>query len=136
MKPLSRIRQALVRRFRRWVNRRTRPAGEVRLDHKRLYIFPSAAGFGFLVVEAMWWLLATNFENNLVFMLSFLLAARCRRVLGIDISPKMIARAEQLRQRRGADTWCDLSFRVGDVSRLDGVGDGAFDVATVAMGLH
>lgn len=75
MKPLARIRQAFVRRFRRWVNRRTRPTGEVRLDHKRLYIFPSGAGFGFLVVVAMLWLLATNFENNLVFMLSFLLAA-------------------------------------------------------------
>lgn len=75
MKPLFRIRQALVRRFRRWVTRRTRPASEVRLDHRRLYIFPSAAGFGFLVVVAMLWLLATNFENNLIFMLSFLLLA-------------------------------------------------------------
>ena len=76
MNPLSRIRQALHRRFRRWVDRRTLPVSECRLDHKRLYIFPSRAGFGFLVLVAALWLLATNFENNLVFVLCFLLLSQ------------------------------------------------------------
>lgn len=75
MNPLYRIRQAFVRRFRRWVDRRTRPVGEAFLDHRRLYIFPSKAGFGFLLLVLAMWLLATNFENNLVFMLCFLLLA-------------------------------------------------------------
>lgn len=75
MNPLSGIRQALRRRYRRWVDRRTRLEIECRLDHRRLYILPSKAGFGFLVLVAALWLLATNFENNLIFMLCFLLLA-------------------------------------------------------------
>lgn len=75
MNPLSGIRQALGRRYRRWIDRRTRPVAVARLNHRRLYILPSAAGFGFLALVAALWLLATNFENNLVFLLSFLLLA-------------------------------------------------------------
>ena len=72
---LSRIRQALYRRFRRWIDRRSPLESECRLDHRRLYILPSKAGFGFLILVAALWLLATNFENNLIFMLCFLLVA-------------------------------------------------------------
>ena len=75
MNPLSRIRQVLHSRYRQWIDRRTRPVSEACLDRRRLYIFPSKAGFGFLVLVLALWLLATNFENNLVFMLSFLLLA-------------------------------------------------------------
>ena len=75
MNPLSGIRQALRRRYRRWVDRRARPVAVARLNHRRLYILPSGAGLGFLVLAAALWLLATNFENNLVFMLCFLLLA-------------------------------------------------------------
>jgi uncharacterized protein (DUF58 family) len=75
MNPLSRIRHAVRRRHRRWIDRRTEPQNEWHLNHRRLYILPSKAGYGFLVVVAALWLLATNFENNLVFMLCFLLLA-------------------------------------------------------------
>lgn len=75
MNPWSRSRQALRRRYRRWIDRRTPVVSECRLDHRRLYIFPSKAGAGFLVLAAALWLLATNFENNLVFILCFLLLA-------------------------------------------------------------
>jgi len=75
MNPLSRTRQALRRRFNWWIDRRTRIEDEARLDHRRLYILPSRTGLGFLVLVAALWLLATNFENNLVFMLCFLMLA-------------------------------------------------------------
>jgi uncharacterized protein (DUF58 family) len=75
MSPLSKIRQALRRRFGIWIDRRTRLESESHLNHKRLYILPSKAGLGFLVLIFALWLLATNFENNLVFMLCFLLLA-------------------------------------------------------------
>jgi uncharacterized protein (DUF58 family) len=75
MSPLSGIRQALRRRFGQWIDRRTRLESECHLNHRRLYILPSKAGFGFLVLVFALWLLATNFENNLVFMLCFLLLA-------------------------------------------------------------
>lgn len=72
---LSRCRQALRHRYRRWVDRRTPVESESRLDHRRLYILPAKAGLGFGVLVVALWLLATNFENNLVFILSFLLLA-------------------------------------------------------------
>jgi uncharacterized protein (DUF58 family) len=75
MKPLAGIRKAWRSRFRRWIDRRTRAVSEIHLDHRRLYIFPSRAGFGFLLLVLALWVLATNFENNLVFMLCFLLLA-------------------------------------------------------------
>jgi uncharacterized protein (DUF58 family) len=75
MNPLRRVRQIARQRFRQWIDRRTQPVDLVRLDHRRLYIFPSKAGFGFLVLVAALWLLATNFENNLIFVLCFLLMA-------------------------------------------------------------
>lgn len=75
MQPLHRVKQALRRRYRRWIDRRTRPVDECRLDYRQLYILPSKAGFGFLVVVGALWLLATNFENNLIFILCFLLVA-------------------------------------------------------------
>jgi len=65
--------------------------------------------------------------------LSFQLAGRCRRVLGIDYSPRQLARAEQLRTRHGLHR---VSFEVGDASVLGGIPDDSFDVATVSMGLH
>lgn len=75
MRPLTRVRQALRQRYRRWIDRRTQPVDACLLDYHRLYIFPSKAGFGFLALVAALWLLATNFENNLVFVLCFLLVA-------------------------------------------------------------
>ncbi len=65
--------------------------------------------------------------------LTFQLAQRCTRVLGIDHSPAMISRAEALRMERRFE---HVAFRVGDVTDLDGIADREFDVATVAMGLH
>lgn len=75
MQPLQRVKQALRRRYRRWIDRRTQVVDECLLNYRRLYILPSKAGFGFLVLVGALWLLATNFENNLIFMLCFLLLA-------------------------------------------------------------
>jgi uncharacterized protein (DUF58 family) len=75
MQLLNRARQALRRNYRRWIDRRTPLVDERRLDYRRLYILPSKAGFGFLVLVGALWLLATNFENNLIFILCFLLLA-------------------------------------------------------------
>jgi uncharacterized protein (DUF58 family) len=75
MRPLSRIRQLSKRYFQRWIDRRTQPVRECHLNHRRLYILPSKAGFGFLGLVFALWLLGTNYENNLVFALCFLLLA-------------------------------------------------------------
>lgn len=65
--------------------------------------------------------------------LTFQLAQRCTHVTGVDHSPSMIRRAEWMRIIKRFE---HVGFRVGDAAALEGVGDGEFDVATVAMGLH
>ncbi len=65
--------------------------------------------------------------------LTFQLARRCERVVGIDRSERMIARARQLMARRELG---EVDFQVGDATDLNTFVPGSFDVATVAMGLH
>jgi len=65
--------------------------------------------------------------------LAFALASRCKTVVGVDLSPRMVAFAEAERARRDVR---NLRFEVGDASRLDGFEDRSFDHATVVMGLH
>ncbi len=65
--------------------------------------------------------------------LTFALAERCTSVLGVDLSEKMIARARALQQRRQRE---GVSFQVADAANLSLYSSAAFDVATVAMGLH
>ncbi|WP_227718243.1 DUF58 domain-containing protein [Microbulbifer sp. Q7] len=57
----------------RWLNRRLPPAQSLTLDHRTLFILPSGAGMGLLLVIFLLWLLGTNYENNLVLALAFLL---------------------------------------------------------------
>lgn len=61
-------------RFREWVNRRIPPAREVTLDQRRIFIFPSLAGLFFLCVLLVMLIASINFENNLSYALTFLLA--------------------------------------------------------------
>jgi ubiquinone/menaquinone biosynthesis C-methylase UbiE len=65
--------------------------------------------------------------------LTFQLARRCERVVGVDLSEKMITRARQLADRHGLG---EVAFQVGDATDLGRFVAGSFDVATVAMGLH
>ncbi|WP_346836975.1 DUF58 domain-containing protein [Microbulbifer sp. SAOS-129_SWC] len=59
----------------RWLQRRAPAARRVTLDHSRLFILPTRAGLAFLMVVIILWLLGTNYENNLVFALTFLLVS-------------------------------------------------------------
>jgi uncharacterized protein (DUF58 family) len=68
------LRQRARQRFREWVNRRIPPARSVTLDQKRIFIFPSRAGFFFFACLLLMLLTAINYENNMSFALTFLLA--------------------------------------------------------------
>ena len=69
------IKSLFRRRFWRWIQRRLKPQREQTLNNKKLFIFPSRAGFGFLGFAFLLWLVGTNYENNLVLGLAFLLTA-------------------------------------------------------------
>lgn len=62
-------------RWRRWLDRRIPPARRVTLNHGNLFVFPSRHGGGYLLMAALVWIGATNFQNNLVLALCFLLLA-------------------------------------------------------------
>ncbi|MBY6213140.1 DUF58 domain-containing protein [Microbulbifer agarilyticus] len=63
----------LQQRWLRWLNRRLPPASTLTLNHRKLFVLPTAAGMGFLLLIVLLWLLGTNYENNLVLALVFML---------------------------------------------------------------
>lgn len=67
--------RALQKRFRYWLARRIPEADRVVLNHRNLFILPTRAGVGFVMLLALLWLVATNYENNLIFAITFLLTA-------------------------------------------------------------
>lgn len=69
------LRASLQSNYHRWLDRRLPEVVSCRLRNRRLFIFPSAAGGLFAALLAVLWLTATNFENNLIFGLTFLLAS-------------------------------------------------------------
>ena len=72
--PANGIRSRLRQRFRQWVNRRIPPARSVTLDQKRIFIFPSRVGMFFGLSLLVMLLTAINYQNNMSYALTFLLA--------------------------------------------------------------
>ncbi|MFA5547312.1 MAG: DUF58 domain-containing protein [Porticoccaceae bacterium] len=75
MTPLAWLRSRYQRWFHGWLARRIPEEQEVVLNRRRIFILPSRAGFAFLGVVALLWLVATNYQNNLVFAFAALLAS-------------------------------------------------------------
>ena len=65
----------IQRRFDLWLEKRLPRVASAFLNTRSLFVFPSRAGLSFLLVIALLWLLATNYENNIVFALGALLGA-------------------------------------------------------------
>ncbi len=66
---LSRWRQQMLR----WMDRRAPLARQHKLTHKNLYVFPNRQGLLFLILVAVIWVMGTNYQNNLILGLSYLL---------------------------------------------------------------
>ncbi|MEZ5483398.1 MAG: DUF58 domain-containing protein [Porticoccaceae bacterium] len=62
-------------RLDRWFKKRLPPANLIQLSSRRLFIFPTRAGFVWLGLLLLSWLVATNYENNVVFGFTCLLTA-------------------------------------------------------------
>lgn len=60
-------------RFFNWVDKRAPEQTEHRLHRKNLYTFPTLMGFAYLLLAILIWLLGTNYQNNLILSLSYLL---------------------------------------------------------------
>ena len=62
-------------RYQQWLDRRIPRSASVQLSQRNLFIFLSRHGFYFLLLDALLWIGATNYQNNLIFALSFLILA-------------------------------------------------------------
>lgn len=58
-----------------WLNRRIPPTREVTLNQKRVFIFPSWMGLGYLVTALLLFVAGINYENSLILNFSFLLGS-------------------------------------------------------------
>lgn len=65
----------LRRQYQRWLDKRIPSQHQIRLNQRRLFIFPSRQGFYFLLVLLLLLIAAINYQNNLVYALTFLLAS-------------------------------------------------------------
>jgi len=63
------------RRYQAWLDRRIPRCSSVQLSQRNVFIFLSRHGLYFLVLDALLWVGATNYQNNLIYALSFLLLA-------------------------------------------------------------
>lgn len=61
-------------RLARWIDKRVPAAASVTLDRRRIFIFPSRVGFFFFASLLIMLIAAINYENNMSYALTFLLA--------------------------------------------------------------
>jgi len=69
------VRRWFRARFDRYLARTIPRQTKIRLSQKRLFILPTAAGWGYAVAAILIWLLGTNYENNLALALAYFLFA-------------------------------------------------------------
>ena len=68
-------RAAWETRFYRWVDQRTPHASAISLNRKNLYTFPNFSGLLYWVVTLVIWALGTNYQNNLILALAYLMVS-------------------------------------------------------------
>jgi len=71
----SKIFNFVSQRFERWLNKRVPVDQKQQLTSKNIFIFPSKFGFLYLFFILLLFLLATNYQNNLILFLSYVLAS-------------------------------------------------------------
>lgn len=73
--PLAHWRQTWEQRFYRWIDKRTPRTQQALLNRKNLYTFPNLTGGLYLLVMLVIWMLGTNYQNNLILALAYLMAS-------------------------------------------------------------
>lgn len=70
------MRSALAARYDRWLDRRIPQAQDVKLDQRRIFIFPTRAGLLYFALLALLLVTAINYQNNAIYLLAFMLAGQ------------------------------------------------------------
>jgi len=63
------------KRFDRWLSRRVPSSFEHKLSSRNIFIMPTRFGFAYLFFDILLFLLGTNYQNNTILLLSYLLAS-------------------------------------------------------------
>jgi len=75
----SAIKQAskkiINKRFDRWLSRRVPSRFQHKLSNRNIFILPTRFGFSYLIFDVLLFLLGTNYQNNIILLLSYLLAS-------------------------------------------------------------
>ena len=102
------------RNFRRFLTKRIPATNEQLLNMRSLFVIPSKAGAGFIVLIFLCWLMATNFTNNLVhiftyFLLSLMIIVMHRshgNLSGVKVRALKVQPAFE-----GESLWIDIQLR-------------------------
>jgi uncharacterized protein (DUF58 family) len=62
-------------RFERWLSQRVPSRFQHKLSNKNIFILPTRFGFAYLFFDILLFLLGTNYQNNIILLLSYLLAS-------------------------------------------------------------
>lgn len=62
-------------RFERWLNRRVPNNFQHKLSNRNIFIIPTRFGFSYLFFVVLLFLLGTNYQNNIILLISYLLAS-------------------------------------------------------------
>ena len=62
-------------RFNRWLSRRVPSNFQHKLSSRNIFIMPTRFGFAYLFFDVLLFLLGTNYQNNIILLLSYLLAS-------------------------------------------------------------
>lgn len=74
---LTAIRARIRQRVWHWLDQRTPVAAEQILRQRVLFVFPTRFGFALLALVLLLYILGTNYQNNLVILLGYLLLVLC-----------------------------------------------------------
>lgn len=69
------INKVINKRFDRWLTRRVPSRFKHKLSNRNIFILPTRFGFTYLFFDVLLFLLGTNYQNNIILLLSYLLAS-------------------------------------------------------------
>ncbi len=72
---MNRLRQQFRQWFNCWLDKRQPKAREVTLTQKIIYILPSRFGLWYILLLVLLYLLGTNYQNNLILLMSYMLVS-------------------------------------------------------------
>jgi hypothetical protein len=72
---IASLKSALHKHFNAWLSRRIPQASRQQINHRNIFIMPTRFGAGLLMFVLLLFLLGTNYQNNVIILISYLLVS-------------------------------------------------------------